>query len=159
MFERLKSERQPEREGGFTLIELLVVIAILGILAAIVVFSVAGISDKGQLASCKIDTQTLQTAEEANFAHNGSYATSETQLVTNGFLSTVSTLHGLVSPAPGATNGTNTYYITEASNTCGTSGDAVGGTVPAGTTGLPASDAPCGTGTQPGSGTGGWGDC
>ena len=40
-------------EAGFTLVELLVVIVILGILAAIVVFAVGGINDKGEDAAAK----------------------------------------------------------------------------------------------------------
>ncbi|MGW5532330.1 type II secretion system protein, partial [Streptomyces xanthochromogenes] len=48
----MPSDHQPfslraRRQDGFTLIELLVVIVILGVLAAIVVFSVRGIGDKG----------------------------------------------------------------------------------------------------------------
>ena len=103
--ERLKARRQAAGEGGFTLIELLVVIAILGILAGIVVFSVAGISDKGQGSACKIDKRTLATAEEANFAQKGAYAT-EADLVTNGFLSSQSNLYD-VTPVGTAPNFTS----------------------------------------------------
>ncbi len=67
MIDRLQ-RAQADKESGFTLVELLVVIAILGILSAVVVFAVGGIKDKGQTSACKIDTQTLQTAEEAFFA-------------------------------------------------------------------------------------------
>ncbi|MEV7169145.1 prepilin-type N-terminal cleavage/methylation domain-containing protein [Streptomyces sp. NPDC093224] len=78
-------------EAGFTLIELLVVIVILGVLSAIVVFSVRGINDKGQGSACKTDKSTIQTAEEAYFAtdNRGTYGTMG-QLVTGGFLSTAS---------------------------------------------------------------------
>ena len=76
-------------EEGFTLVELLVVIVILGILAAIVVFAVGGITDKGQSSACAVDKRTLETAEEANFAKNGAYV-AEATLVTNGFLRSVS---------------------------------------------------------------------
>lgn len=51
--ERLWNLREDQ---GFTLIELLVVITILGILAAVVVFSVGGLGDKGQASAC---TRTL----------------------------------------------------------------------------------------------------
>src|SRR5260221_8509318 len=61
-------------EAGFTLIELLIVIVILGILAAIVVFAVGGISDKGKNAACKSDYKSVETAQEAYFAKNSSYA-------------------------------------------------------------------------------------
>ncbi|WP_275466428.1 competence type IV pilus major pilin ComGC [Streptomyces noursei] len=78
-------------EAGFTLIELLVVIVILGILSAIVVFSVRGINDKGQGSACKTDKSTIQTAEEAYFAsdNRGVYG-SMAELVNGGFLSDAS---------------------------------------------------------------------
>ena len=60
-------------EQGFTLIELLVVIAILGILAAVVVFSVNGITARGHAAACSTEVSTVQTALEAYNAQNGNY--------------------------------------------------------------------------------------
>jgi general secretion pathway protein G len=44
------------------------VIAILGILAGVVVFSVAGITDNGQVAACKTEASTVRAAEEAFYA-------------------------------------------------------------------------------------------
>ena len=67
MLERIREARRND-EDGFTLIELLIVIVILGVLAGIVVFSVQGIQDRGQTASCKADVATVQTAEEAYYA-------------------------------------------------------------------------------------------
>lgn len=64
------------RDEGFTLIELLIVIVILGILAAIVVFSVNGLTSRGQTSACKADVTTVTVASEAYFAQYGSYATS-----------------------------------------------------------------------------------
>jgi prepilin-type N-terminal cleavage/methylation domain-containing protein len=60
-------------EQGFTLIELLVVIAILGILAAVVVFSVNGITDRGKSSACTTEVSTVQTAIEAYNAKLGVY--------------------------------------------------------------------------------------
>jgi general secretion pathway protein G len=71
-------------EEGFTLIELLIVIVILGILAAIVVFAVGGITDKGNKSACKSDLKTVETAQEANYAQTGSYAANVAALVTAG---------------------------------------------------------------------------
>lgn len=61
--DRLSAARR--NDGGFTLIELLIVIIILGVLAAIVVFSVRGITDKGATAACKTSKATVATAYEA----------------------------------------------------------------------------------------------
>ena len=73
-------------EGGFTLIELLIVIVILGVLAAVVVFAVGGITDKGKASACKSDLKTVETAQEAYYAGsnlgNGTYAASVAALVT-----------------------------------------------------------------------------
>jgi len=72
---RARIQTARENESGFTLIELLIVIVILGVLAGIVVFSVAGISDRGNLAACKSDLNTVRVASEAYYAKNSGYAT------------------------------------------------------------------------------------
>jgi len=78
-------ERQ-KQEGGFTLVELLVVIVILGILAAVAVFAVGGITDKGKESACKADVSSVATASEAYYAQNSAYAPSIAALVTAKFL-------------------------------------------------------------------------
>jgi general secretion pathway protein G len=58
-------------EGGFTLIELLIVIVVLGILAAIVVFSLTGVSGESKTAACTTDAKSVETAVTAYEAQNG----------------------------------------------------------------------------------------
>jgi prepilin-type N-terminal cleavage/methylation domain-containing protein len=89
MFDRVRAARN--KEGGFTLIELLIVIVILGILAAVVVFSVKGIQDRGQVAACKAEFSTVSVAEEANYAKFTAWADGA-GLVSHGFLRTPPTL-------------------------------------------------------------------
>ena len=107
MLERL---RKGKGEQGFTLIELLIVIIILGILAAIVVFAVGGITDRGQLSACDTDKKTLQTAEEANYAKLASYTT-EAGLVANGRLAEPSILHDITTTPPASLTAT-AYTVT-----------------------------------------------
>ncbi len=71
MYEYIARLRRDER--GFTLIELLIVIVILGILAGIVLFAVAGVTDRGNAAACKSDRKTIEVAVEAYRAKNGGY--------------------------------------------------------------------------------------
>jgi len=76
MLARLNSRIRSSAEAGFTLIELLIVVVILGVLAGIVVFAVGGITDRGKTSACSTEKKTIQTAEEAYYAKNGSYTTS-----------------------------------------------------------------------------------
>jgi prepilin-type N-terminal cleavage/methylation domain-containing protein len=87
-------------EGGFTLVELLVVIVILGVLSAVVVFAVGGISNKSKASACNSDVATVQTAEEAYFAQNNVYipitGTTPSLLALNLIRSAPSTTNGYV---------------------------------------------------------------
>lgn len=85
-------------EQGFTLIELLVVIAILGILAAVVVFSVNGIVDRGNKSACQTEVSTIQTAVEAYNAQNNAYPAAA---ATATAADTVATLNSEIGKASG----------------------------------------------------------
>jgi general secretion pathway protein G len=67
-------------ESGFTLIELLIVIVVLGILAAVVVFALGGVSSKSAVASCNSDGKTVQTAIASYQAQTGSLPTATSSL-------------------------------------------------------------------------------
>jgi prepilin-type N-terminal cleavage/methylation domain-containing protein len=48
--------------AGYTLVELLVVVVVLGILAAVVLFSVGSARDDAEQSACQTDYRQLQTA-------------------------------------------------------------------------------------------------
>jgi prepilin-type N-terminal cleavage/methylation domain-containing protein len=100
MFDRLRTRLDAGRQEGFTLIELLIVIVILGVLAAIVVFAVGGITDRGETSACKADKKTLEVAQEAYFAKNKAYAPDEATLVAAGLLRSPSDLYDVASSTP-----------------------------------------------------------
>jgi general secretion pathway protein G len=69
------------REAGFTLIELLIVIVVLGILAAIVVFSLSGVTGQSKSAACNSDAKTVEIAVDAYNAEAGSFPASSADLL------------------------------------------------------------------------------
>jgi prepilin-type N-terminal cleavage/methylation domain-containing protein len=87
-----KLRARTAEESGFTLVELLIVIAILGILAGVVVFSVAGITDDGTKSACKTEAATVRTAQEAFYAKSTTspklYAANAAALKTANLLGT-----------------------------------------------------------------------
>jgi len=80
IMKRRKSDEA--NESGFTLIELLIVIVVLGILAAIVVFSLTGVSGQSKAAACTSDGKTVEIAADAYQAYTGNYPTSSAVLLT-----------------------------------------------------------------------------
>jgi prepilin-type N-terminal cleavage/methylation domain-containing protein len=54
-----------DMESGFTLIELLIVIVVLGILAAVVIFSLGGVTSQSAVAACNSDAKSVEVAVEA----------------------------------------------------------------------------------------------
>ena len=62
--------RQGSSEYGFTLIELLIVIIVLGILAAIVIFSLTGVTGQSKPAACTSDAKTVEIGRVAYHAEN-----------------------------------------------------------------------------------------
>ena len=105
-----KLQNQHLVQRGFTLIELLVVIVILGVLAAVVVFAVGGITDKGKASSCTIEVRTVNTALQAFNAKSQTNA-----YPTGTVLEMFTALKGaglLQADKPGASNFTPTYNAT-----------------------------------------------
>ncbi len=62
-----------KRQEGFTIVELLIVIVVIGILAAIVITTYAGIQAKARNAKRQTDLNSVQTNLEAYFQSNGHY--------------------------------------------------------------------------------------
>ena len=96
---------------GFTLIELLIVIVILGILAAIVVFSLGGVVGQSDAAACQSDVNTIQNAINY-FAteNNGSLPAAQSNLTAASTASNGSTITYL-NAWPTATAAANKYGI------------------------------------------------
>ena len=90
---------------GFTLIELLVVIVILGVLGAVVVFSVRGVTNDSKVNACATEKRTLATAVEAYYAKYGTDAGSLATLASAGLIRDTNTL-GYTVGAGGTITGT-----------------------------------------------------
>ena len=77
LYEAFPHARRVNREKGFTLIELLVVIAIIAILAAIAIPQFARYRMRAFNSAAESDLRNMATAQEALYADNQIYGTSE----------------------------------------------------------------------------------
>ncbi len=73
----VRRSRSPSSGGqvsGFTMIEVLIVIVVLGILSAVVIFALGGITKKTAVASCQADGATVANALQAYSTQNAGTA-------------------------------------------------------------------------------------
>ena len=124
-YQRIQRRRAAgEIEGGFTLIELLIVIVVLGILAAIVVFALGGVTGKSNAAACQSDAKTVGVGVSALMAENP--AVTSTAQLTNGAVSGVAPNSG-ASPAVAGTVGGWEWALTSTGTTLNSNGLAISG--------------------------------
>jgi prepilin-type N-terminal cleavage/methylation domain-containing protein len=61
------------KEEGFTLIELLIAIVVVGILTAVAIVGIAGLTDKGTQSACAATQDAVKSAQAVHYANQGSY--------------------------------------------------------------------------------------
>ena len=104
---------------GFTLIELLIVVVIICILAAIAIPKFAATKDKAKLASVKSDLRNVETAQEAYFSDNATYASSLALLTgANLFTPSAGNVATITGSAGGYTVTINNPSISSGKTTC-----------------------------------------
>ena len=93
-FQRIRDRRRAEGkepgliESGFTLIELLIVIVVLGILAAVVIFALSGVTASSAVSACNADAKSVEVAIQAYNTQHGTMPGDSSSLIgqTTGYL-------------------------------------------------------------------------
>jgi general secretion pathway protein G len=80
-YRRLRQRQEHGEIDGFTLIELLIVIVVLGILAAVVIFALSGITGQSATAACQADGATVSSAIQAFITQNPGVTPTESGLL------------------------------------------------------------------------------
>jgi prepilin-type N-terminal cleavage/methylation domain-containing protein len=79
-------DKQDKKEQGFTLIELLVAIVVVGILTAVAIVGIGGLTDNGKTSACKASRDAANAAAAVYYANHSTYASTFTQLDGDGAL-------------------------------------------------------------------------
>jgi general secretion pathway protein G len=99
-----QARRSEEGFDGFTLIELLIVIVVLGILAAVVIFALGGVTGQSKESSCNADAKSVEVAVEAYKASPNNATSAWPQTMTDLTAPTFQT-SAFLRTAPGGGNG------------------------------------------------------
>ena len=74
-------QEKSKREQGFTLIELLIAIVVVGILTAVAIVGIAGLTNKGNTSACSATLDASRSAAAVFYANNaGKYPSSFSDL-------------------------------------------------------------------------------
>jgi prepilin-type N-terminal cleavage/methylation domain-containing protein len=68
------------RDEGFTLIELLIAIVVVGILTAVVIVGIGGLTDSGKKGACQASMDAAKAASAVYYGNHSAYATDLTVL-------------------------------------------------------------------------------
>ena len=82
--ENMDRNAEDRRENGFTLIELLIAIVVVGILTAVAIVGIAGLTDNGKTAACSATSDAAKAAQAVYYSnHNGVYPASFDAMLTD----------------------------------------------------------------------------
>jgi prepilin-type N-terminal cleavage/methylation domain-containing protein len=73
---------QKREEKGFTLIELLIAIVVVGVLTAVAIVGIAGLTDEGESAACDATADAVKAAQAVYYANTGTYPDDFTDMTT-----------------------------------------------------------------------------
>ena len=136
MIKTIQRQRRAASENGdtgFTLIELLIVIVVLGILAAIVVFALSGVTGQSSAAACQSDAKTVGIGVAALQAENPTTTPASSGVWQTDLLGTtpVIPLQGAPFLQSWPTPSGGTYSVSVAIGTEAKTSDTGGGNLPA----------------------------
>ena len=92
------------KEAGFTLIELLIAIVVVGILTAVAIVGIAGLTNRGAKSACAATQDAIQAAQSVHLANVNSYPANFGAMLSTSPPELV--LSGGATPTPSAANAT-----------------------------------------------------